>query len=209
MGKVMMSGIVPQLKVPVLRLPNGYTELAYIQSSGTQYVDTAFAPSAENMKVALEFEYTATHNAHALFGTQLGSNQQTMMVAFGEPRFYAGTTYGILPQTTQLNTKYLLECHANNGTMTVLLNGNKQSASYTGTLYKGNTLALFGNKAAGSVASMVSAKLYSCQIYDNGTLVRDFIPCINLSGEVGLYDRVGKQFYGNAGTGVFIGSEVA
>ena len=51
--------------------------------------------------------------------------------------------------------------------------------------------------------------LYSCQIYDNGTLVRDFVPCINGSGEVGLYDLVGKQFYGNAGTGVFTGSEVA
>lgn len=52
-------------------------------------------------------------------------------------------------------------------------------------------------------------KLYACQIYDNGTLVRDFYPCTNESGAVGLYDLVGKQFYSNAGTGAFVaGAEV-
>ena len=48
-----------------------------------------------------------------------------------------------------------------------------------------------------------SAKLYSCKIYDNGTLVRDFIPCQTTSGEIGLWDDVNSVFYGNAGTGTF------
>ena len=46
-------------------------------------------------------------------------------------------------------------------------------------------------------------RLYSCQIYDNGQLIRDYIPCIDPSGEVGLYDTVNGLFYGNDGTGVF------
>ena len=53
------------------------------------------------------------------------------------------------------------------------------------------------------------SKIYYCKIYNNGILVRDFVPCIKDDGEVGLYDLIGKQFYGNAGTGVFTGSEVA
>lgn len=52
-------------------------------------------------------------------------------------------------------------------------------------------------------------RVYWFKIYDNGTLARDFVPCIKDDGEVGLYDLVRKQFYGNAGTGVFTGSEVA
>ena len=52
-------------------------------------------------------------------------------------------------------------------------------------------------------------KLYSCQIYDNGTLVRDFIAAKLSDGTVGLYDTVNSQFYSNAGTGTFIaGPEV-
>lgn len=45
--------------------------------------------------------------------------------------------------------------------------------------------------------------MYSCKIYDNETLVRNFVPCKNASGAVGLYDTVGAQFYANAGTGTF------
>jgi hypothetical protein len=41
-------------------------------------------------------------------------------------------------------------------------------------------------------------KLYSCQIYDNGTLIRDYVPCLNEVGVVGLYDKVENKFYGNA-----------
>lgn len=45
--------------------------------------------------------------------------------------------------------------------------------------------------------------MYSCKIYDNETLVRDFVPCKNATGAVGLYDTVEGQFYANAGTGTF------
>lgn len=47
----------------------------------------------------------------------------------------------------------------------------------------------------------LDAKLYSCQIEKGGTLVRDFVPCTNPSGEAGLYDLVGNQFYANTRTG--------
>ena len=45
--------------------------------------------------------------------------------------------------------------------------------------------------------------LYSCQIYDNGTMIRDYIPCQTTAGEIGMWDDVNSVFYGNAGTGTF------
>ena len=56
-------------------------------------------------------------------------------------------------------------------------------------------------------------RLYSCKIwkaitYEGVPLVRDFIPCKNASGEVGLWDDVNSVFYGNAGTGTFIAGEL-
>jgi len=38
-------------------------------------------------------------------------------------------------------------------------------------------------------------KIYYCKIWDNGTLVRNFIPCKNTSNVVGMYDTVNKVFY--------------
>ena len=48
-----------------------------------------------------------------------------------------------------------------------------------------------------------SGKIYYCQIYDNGTLVRDFWPCYDPDGVACLYDKVEKKYYYNAGTGAF------
>ena len=56
---------------------------------------------------------------------------------------------------------------------------------------------------AGSAQYFLNAKLYSCDIYDNDVLVRDFVPCKNPSGVIGLYDVVNGVFYQNAGTGEF------
>lgn len=48
------------------------------------------------------------------------------------------------------------------------------------------------------------ARLYDMKIYDNEDLVRDFVPCYRKSDNViGLYDKVNRQFYTNAGTGIF------
>ena len=79
------------------------------------------------------------------------------------------------------------------------------SGTFTSTL----PIILFGFCQSNKHMYAAEMKLYSCQIYDNDVLVRDFVPCIKDDGEVGLYDIVGQQFYGNAGTGVFTGSEVA
>ena len=60
-----------------------------------------------------------------------------------------------------------------------------------------NKIKIYINDMGGEV------RCYSCQIYDNGTLIRDFAPCVNPQGEVGLYDKVNKRFYRNEGTGLF------
>lgn len=65
-----------------------------------------------------------------------------------------------------------------------------------------NLLICAGN-TGGNVDNYTKAKVYSCKIYDNGTLARDFIPCKNASGLVGLWDDVNNTFYSNAGSGTF------
>ena len=70
------------------------------------------------------------------------------------------------------------------------------------------TATLFSMRSVNSGISYGSHKLFSCQIYNNGTLTRNFIPCKDPTGAVGLYDLIGQKFYGNAGTGSFTAGPV-
>ena len=64
---------------------------------------------------------------------------------------------------------------------------------------------IFGDTGySGKPGGLISMKLYSFKVYDNGALVRDFVPVKrNADNEIGLFDNVGEKFYTNAGTGTF------
>ena len=54
---------------------------------------------------------------------------------------------------------------------------------------------------------MAKIKFYSCKIWDDDELIRDFIPVISNEeghvGEAALFDKVRKEFYYNHGSGNF------
>lgn len=51
----------------------------------------------------------------------------------------------------------------------------------------------------------INIRIYYAKIWDNGTLIRDFIPAVrNDDGVIGMYDQVNDVFYTNDGTGSFI-----
>lgn len=186
----------------ISQLPTEYQEVEYIESSGTQYIDTGYKPTSNNLRIACEFEYTADHSASSVFGSE--SSGQYSIVPWGAPEFYVGSSTRLLAQTTALNTKYLLDAHANAGTLTVSLNGTTNSASYSGSILTTVNMGIFCNIIAGVANQFCSMKLYAMYIYDNGNLVRDFVPCYRKADNVaGLYDLVNNVFYTNAGSGVF------
>ena len=64
---------------------------------------------------------------------------------------------------------------------------------------KGTTqMILFG------AGSYFPNMIYFCKLWnpDDGTLVRNFVP-VYMNGKAGMYDKVNKEFYDNAGTGTF------
>jgi hypothetical protein len=65
------------------------------------------------------------------------------------------------------------------------------------------TFLLFAVVSTAGVVSCGKCCISACKIWDNGVLVRDFIPV--RKGTVGyLYDRVSGKLFGNAGTGDFV-----
>lgn len=207
MGRVFFGGGKVDMRAP-LSLPSGYTKLAYIQSSGTQYVDSGFKPN-NNSRVILDFEPTAAYSSIVgIFGTrdENSGTAANMFVFWNNGANTFRTDYFGTQQTMTVSTLLARQTVDKDKNVTTIGSVSASNAASTGQC--ANNLYLFCTNAAGTVDYFAKLKLYSCKIYDNGTLVRDFVPCISDSGAVGLYDLVNRQFYGNAGTGTFTGSEV-
>ena len=183
-------------------LPSGYTELEYIQSSGSQYINTGFIPKYDS-RIVLDAEVTDSSIVCALFGARgaaSGTNPSSNTLFSLSGGAIRSDYYGSsVSSTTTVSGRTIFDKNKN-----VVSFGSNTITNNSSTASSNQTLFLFAVQTVGSATLLATMKLYACQIYDNGTLVRDFYPCTNESGAVGLYDLVGKQFYSNAGTGAFV-----
>ncbi len=183
-----------------MALPSGYTKLDYIKSSGTQYINTGFKPN-QNTRCVVDIENLSSAQA-AFFGAR-ASQTAASFTYFSLTATTGRSDYGSSKQSMSFtNTvgRYTVDqnknvCTANGITVT----GTANTFQLTHNLY------LMAVNQANAAIQNAKMKLYSAKVYDNGTLIRDFIPCKNASGVIGLWDNVNSVFYANAGTGTFSG----
>lgn len=195
------------------QLPDGYTLLDYIQSHGTEHIDLGFKPN-QNTRIVFDFENTGDYSANSnQFATLFGARDGTSVNAFSMWMKQTGEVY---PQygsvaynassnfSVDLNKRRIYELNKNVATV-----GDESITCETATFSTSHNLLLFTTNNNGTVETRKAVgKGYSCQVYDGDTLIRNCVPCKNSSGEYGLYDLVYGEFHGNAGTGVFTGSDV-
>lgn len=178
------------------QLPKEYTRLEYIESTGTQYIDTNFCATS-NTKIEADLQWT-----NLTIAQYSGSYSSSSYLAFGmnsKYEIYMGNTYANTGTPTTDRTIIIMDA----SNKTAIINGSSYTISYSSFTTTTTTHTIFALNRTTAINSNCSMKLYSYKIYDNDTLIRDFIPCINPSGEIGLYDLVYGVFYNNAGTGTF------
>ena len=185
--------------VPII-YDSRYQQVEYIESSGTQYIDTNFKPKNTTK---IEFDMTLTSYGGYVFGSWDGWQDKMFTIynassssnAIGYGANWVGGLTGI---TT--NSRIMLEI--DNG---VVKFSGTTKGTYADVFSGSYNLYFFAtNNGSEGVAGFASLKLHSCQIYDNGTLVRNFVPVYRKSdNEIGLLDIVNNVFYTNQGSGVF------
>ena len=201
-----VDGVARKAKKGYVGVPMQYTELSYIQSGGSQYIDTEFKPTGST-KVVCDFKMLNQGSSQqGVFGSRPGTSGRftvftgnttaDLQVDYNTEQTLASVSSSI----TGLNVNSRTTLEVSNS---LVINGTTVKTVSAASFVSTYNLFLFANNNVGTAQLPGSMKLYYCQIYDNGTLVRDFVPCINEDGEVGLYDRVNSKFYGNAGTGTF------
>lgn len=181
-----------------MALPSGYTKLDYIESSGRQYINTGFKPN-QNTRCVIDIENLSSAQA-AFFGARANQNAASFTY-FSLTATTGRSDYGSSKQSMSFtNTvgRYTVDQNKN-----VCTSNGVTATGTANTFQLTNNLYLMAVNQADAAIQNAKLKLYSAKVYDNGTLVRDFIPCKNASGTLGLWDNVNSVFYANAGKGTF------
>lgn len=184
----------------------------YVESTGSQYVDTGIV-GRHGTKAECKVEWMNLSDSAFLASGYWSNNT----------RFYAcwcssasGNMFTAQRTGDKVNNgqdllfekkrvyTYTTDFSAADGnnmsTNTVTIDGTKVfSKAYT-ALDTGLNLYVFANNQNGTAAGFSKTRCYGLKIWQGGTLVREFKPCVH-NGRAGLYDTVSETiFYSGSGT---------
>lgn len=193
-------------------IPSDYTRIEFLESTGTQYIDTGITANFAQNKIeqTATVQYTTSNTSRELMGTNgygfWGKNASNKIeAALGG----SGTTENALAKNT-----ILWRTDPNGNKLLLNVNNNQ----YTGTAsslvdadYAYYVFALGIRVGSGASASFLChAKVWDYTIAVDDEVVCHLIPVRRNSDNVlGMYDIVTGTFKTNAGTGTFTaGSDV-
>lgn len=181
-------------------LPDTYTQLEYIESTGTQYIDTKYVADS-NTKIHTKFLLNNKRN-FGLYGGQISGKDTSLRFFADSGSLYIAHGGNRQQQTNKLeiNIEYELQHKKSE----CVINGVQYISSGSSDFQK-TTLTICKCNSFDSNGYFLDGRIYYFKIYDSEILVRDFIPCYrNSDNEAGLYDLINNVFYTNQGTGKFI-----
>ena len=180
-------------------LPYEYQQVAYLESTGTQYIDTGVI--ANNVSKA-EFQFSMTENNATIQGIMGGGWSSN------------NKTYQLIRNGTNINLRYgetILSILYDNAVHRIELSKYKLKIdeiekSNTSEVNDNRSVYLFARRSdnfGNGVQQYSYCRIYYCKIYNGSeVLQRDFIPCYRKAdNKPGLYDTVNNVFYTNQGSG--------
>lgn len=187
------------------RLPSAYQEVEYLDSSGTQYIDTG-ETYIYGYKVNIEILDRQYNSDRGYLGWWNNLSQNNIQTYRGNLIIARGTN----------NANYLSISEIFNGEIIVDgLNISASDYSYSANVIPPDvdiSFTLFGyNRISGEVNCLGKSRIRSAIFFnENHNTTHNFIPCYRRGdNKPGMYDIVSNTFYTNAGTGEFtVGPDV-
>ena len=207
-------------------------EVEYLESTGTQWIDTLYQPNASNFGYVADIMFfndlAGTRTIAGCWGPSwagtgycfsLGGNYRGGYAASNKnwrggdgnttttPRIQLGvrSIVSVVNQNDEENGQFHVKITSPLVNETQLFDN-----PYSGNVQI-NTFAICGikmNAYPGNIAEIAHCRIYRFQLLEYSTVVRDFIP-VRFTNELGesegaLYDKVTKQLFRNQGTGSFL-----
>lgn len=190
-----------------LSVPNGYTELEYLESDGGQWINT-------------RIQKYRNGNIYRLASKVSWANVSDRQIHGCQDFFYYGVVNGYLQMTQALsehtdismvaNTVYDIDATFDtiNSRVDFTINGQHYNfANSYGDDVDGKEFAVFSLND--NILSFGPSRVYYYTLYKNGNMMFNGIPARrNSDNVVGMYDTVTQTFFTNAGTGSFTAGPV-
>lgn len=187
-----------------------YKQLSYIQSSGNQYINTGLHITSGRVRMELQYEYiTIGSDEDNIIGSFNNWPSSSGLFAFGSDGSGArqrsiissGRNFrSVQAPQPQTGVIYTSTADISSSGQSITVNGT----SYTGdgyTVGSAESIYIFCN--GGEVKHFASVKLYYLKIWDDNTLIADYIPAVDTEeGVGGLYNTLDDTFL-KSGNGDF------
>lgn len=171
-------------------------ELEYLETTGDQYIKTGVTTTGNTRVVAqmMALEKGATGRYVYLFSSKTNLFSVRMHWSNGRPYNTYGSTDSIIFYESEVGD--VLNINFGSGTATI----NTYSKNIPYVEFTDGELQIFARN--GGYRS--KARLWTFQVYDGETLVRDFIPVLDWDNVPCLYDNVSRELFYNQGAGAFL-----
>lgn len=194
-------------------------KLEYIQSTGTQYIDTLYKPNPKTvLQMDIQFLKNQNTGISGKNSTFIGvkSYTESFCANFGDSSaqyneifYWNNMPYGS-PGSIVKSQRY-----PNIYDRSIMLI-KRESVDFLGITKELNSktttdvsnMFLFGLNVVKDNQLIYcferhDMRLYGCRIYENDVLIKDFVPA-KLGNKIGLYDNVSNKFHENKGAGEFL-----
>lgn len=178
-------------------------EIEYLQSSGTQFVDTGVIPNSET---GIYIKVTKL-NTQDTYMCGLRDTTGNTRWCIGNYPYYGYGTYLKSHSVNAYTTYTAYLNYLNNKKFSVPDYGddvNLPTLSFTPS----SNIRLFGSAGVSGSYSKWAGRMLACKISQGSDVIMDFIPV--RVGQVGyMYDKVSGQLFGNTGSGNFtLGNDI-
>lgn len=218
-AKYELGGSFKTIYDPYRYLPAEYVQVGYIQSTGTQYLNTRVKASAA-VGAVVDF-MTCDSSANAFLGTCNNDQRDwRFFQASGSHNAMLDIGNGRLTASVHLRTagkrykaelgNYYFKLYNENGD---IVSDKSSETAIDGSLINSYNLFLYACGANDTtVSTYAKIRVYSLVMTEEGEVVRDFVPCSNTVAKCyGFYDVKNEEFYNFSGSdfeSLIIGAEV-
>lgn len=183
-------------------LPDGYTRCDYLESTGTEYIDTGYIPTINtDIKTRASAKYNTGSMPVALFGYLSGSNPYNRYAI----QYHKNIIYCAKGNTESSNDTidYTKMCDIETQGNKYIYDGIEMSVEPLDFSVSNNLSIILFARQTTNINRHSKSKIEFFKIYEKGVLVQNLIPCLDNNRTPCMYDTVsGKTFY-NQGTGEF------
>ena len=191
-----------QIATPINKVDVQYIQLDYIESTGTQWINTGLTPII-NRKIEIDCIMThAGEEAPVLFGAVNSSTGRFDVFAYQNKAWYRTNNSGASSSLDYLaGQRVNIAMYTTGSVKHYFKDGIEYTQTETLNSGFGNIYIMRRGQAGDNFAYM---KLFGFKVYDNDSLIMDLIPVERLSdGKIGMLDQKNGNFFVNGGSGEF------